>query len=659
VRSQETALVEYASCEALRTDLVEMLVEEVNAHYDQERYWYRRGPLGEVDAAPEASGDKGGREEGKDFSGTNNQEAGVDEADFVKTDGYHVYVLNGNRVHIFGVPEFGDLVPESTTEIEGHPREMMVHREAEKLVVFSMVSPYQLPEEHPLRARVGGKDEYDQWYWRVSDVTKLTVLDIADRKAPKLLREIYLEGWYQTARMVAGSVRMGAYSWMQIPGLYGWDPAWESQNPTVEERKARDLDLVRGLALEDFIPRIYERLPSRVFSTYQLSEDECSAFYRPTFSHARGVTSLLSLDLFSDSFRFDADQIISNWPTVYASKDYLYLAEPAHDWWWGWWHDTEIEQTNVHAFDIRTPGEASYVGSGRVDGMLHNQFSLGEKDGYLRVATTVNFWNRWWVEETERPQAENHVYVLGQEGRRLPIVGHLGNLARGERIFAARFVGDRGYLVTFRNVDPLFTLDLSVPAAPRVVGELKTPGFSTYLHPIADDRLLSIGYGGDENGTNWRTQISLFNVQDFAKPSLQDTEDLTGEDGWAWSEAQHEHKAFQYWGPKKLLAIPLSTYKNYTEGDQWYYSYTSRLELVSVDPEAGLSRYGSVDHSHFFNTDPSRYWYYTDVRRSIFMGDFVYAISDRGISVHVTDGLHAVTEQALPGYSDTDMYWWW
>ena len=165
-------------------------------------------------------------------------------------------------------------------------------------------------------------------------------------------------------------------------------------------------------------------------------------------------------------------------------------------------------------FDIQTPGETEYLGSGRVEGQLHNQFSLSENDGYLRVATTSNMWARWWLEDP--PESENHLFVLDLIDGVLDEVGHVGGIAAGERIFAARMVGDRGYMVTFEQVDPLFTLDLSDPYDPRVVGELEIPGFSTYIHPIANDKLLTIGVGGDENGANWRTQISMFDVADFA-----------------------------------------------------------------------------------------------------------------------------------------------
>lgn len=650
-----TRLVQYKSCAHLERDLEDMLISELRTRLDQSQHggWWG----GVEDGAADPSSD-GGRTEGEDFSGTNNQETGVDEADFVKTDGYHVYLLNGNRLHIFGVPEFGELVPESVTEVEGHPRQMLIGKDTDRVALFSQIHPDQLPEAHPLRERLG-RFEDDQWVWRVWNVSKVTILDVSDRTAPALERELYLEGYYQTGRLVDDSVRIGAYSWLNVPTLWGWDWVYDDDGLDYGASLMQGAARIRAMELADLIPFIYERQPDGTVTTHSLSRSSCASFRRPTDSHAYGITSILSFDLGADEFAYDADHVVSNWPTLYASTDTLVVAEPANGWWWSWWNDDTPERLNIHSFDISVPGKTLYRGSGRVDGLLHDQFSLDEHDDYIRVATTSNMWARWWVEDP--PEAENHVYVLDLQGDELVTVGHVDGIAPGERIFSARLQGDRGYLVTFQQIDPLFTLDLSNPHHPQVIGELEIPGFSTYIHPIADDKLLTIGVGGDENGANWRTQISMFDVADFASPSLFDVEALVGDDGWGWSEAMYEHKAFQYWAPKKLLAVPLSSYRNLESPNEWggYWEYTSRLELVTVDLEGGLSPYGSIDHSDLYNVDSDQYWYYRDIRRSIFMGDYIYAISDRGVSVHRTSDLGLVTLEPLPGYSPNDWYWWW
>jgi uncharacterized secreted protein with C-terminal beta-propeller domain len=179
------------------------------------------------------------------------------------------------------------------------------------------------------------------------------------------------------------------------------------------------------------------------------------------------------------------------------------------------------------------------------------------------------------------------------------------------------------------------------------------PGFSTYLHPIADGKLLSIGI---DSTAQWRTQISLFDVSDFAHPKLDAALPVEAQNSWGWSQALYDHKAFQYWAPKKMLAIPQSTYA-YSNN---YYRYLSQLVLVNVDATTGnLSVHGRIDHSQFYNANPNYYWQWIDIRRAIFMGDFVYAISDKAITAHRIGDLGQTAAQELPGYSPNDYYWWW
>jgi hypothetical protein len=164
--SRTTQLVQYSNCNALEADLKRTVIYEIWADIEQSGNW-GWGTAGEdAGAGGGASDTSGGRQEGVDFSGTNNQEEGVDEADFVKTDGYHIYSINGNRVHIMGVPQFGQLTAESVTNIEGHPSQMLLDSAHNKLVVFSQVDAYSLPEGHPLRAVMGATDDIG-WYWRL------------------------------------------------------------------------------------------------------------------------------------------------------------------------------------------------------------------------------------------------------------------------------------------------------------------------------------------------------------------------------------------------------------------------------------------------------------------------------------------------------------
>ncbi len=651
VQSRTTELHQYASCSDLESDLKGLLTHEVWADIDYADeygwgYGAEDGAAGGASSGDSSTG--GGRTEGVDYSGTNNQEQGVDEADLVKTDGYHLYALNGNRLHIFGTPNFGDLVPESVTELEGHPREMLLDANANRVVVFSMIDVYSLPDGHPLKQLVGWQG--DAWYWRISQLTKVTVLDIADRTKPHLVREVYFEGWYDTARKVDSTIRMAAYSWLSLPFVYNWWQVYDQNGHDKDETKRVMARRIAALHLSDLIPQMYVRTPDGHFVTNSLSTSSCQSFYRPSDSHARGLASVISFDLLGNNFFWDADHIVSNWPTFYESQNRFVIAESAHDsWWYYWWRDDK-EQTNIHVFDTSQAGQTHYLGSGRIDGSVWDPFAIDEQDGSIRVAATSGGW--WHYGEQAPDPIENHIYVLDPHGQHYDTVGHLGGITVGERITASRFLGNQAYLTTYKYVDPLITIDLSNHTSPRIAGELTVPGFSTYLHPMGDHGLLSIGIDGTGWGT---TNISMFDTSDFAHPTLTTNLPITQPGGWEWSEALWQHKAFQYWAPKGLLAIPSSNY-SYTNGD---YRYLSKLELISVDPATGtLGLHGEIDHSAFYNNDPG-YWWFTDIRRSIFMGDYVYAISDKAITVHRTSDLAQVNVQLLPGYKDGDWYWWW
>lgn len=656
--ARTTALVHYETCAALETDLEDMLIRELSAsidHIDDQRY---------NSGAPESADDGGGRVEGEDFSGTNNQEDGVDEADLIKTDGYNIYALNGNRLHIFGVPTFGALVPVSTTQLEGHPREMLIDKDANRAVVFSLIDVSRLPDAHPLRAVTGYTASTEDggpggWWWRVPQVSKITVLDTSDKAGPRLLREVYSEGQYRTARKIGSEIRVASYAALDRREMWDWYSIYD-RTKSKSRTKAIVSKRIRRLGLADFVPQIYVRTPDGQLTSNSLTEASCRAFYRPTDSHARGVASLLSFDLLGGQVAWDADHVVANDPVFYASRDAIVLAETAHSSWWYSWFPRDPDQLNVHAFDISQPGKSVYVASGRVEGRLTDQFAIDEQDGAIRLATTTGL-DRWWWgrgdagDDDDRPGPESHVWVLERQGDALAQVGHLGGIAPGEQIMSARFLPDTAYLVTFERIDPLFTIDLRDRTRPVIAGELKIPGFSTYLHPLADGKLLSIGVGGDDQGANWRTTVSMFDVSNLALPSQQSVLPLEADSGWGWSEALYEHKAFQYFAPKGLLAVPQSNY----EYNGYSYRYLSKLELISVDAATGLARHGTIDHTSFFSADQSYYWRNLDIRRSIFMGDFIYAFSDRAITVHRTAGLERVAAQTLPGSRDSDIYWWW
>ncbi len=664
-------LNQFSDCDELETTLKLSIEEEARIQILQaieEQYSYG-GFWMEDDMAVAESADGGSaptatprRVEGTDFSGTNNQEQGVDEADFVKTDGYNIYFLNGKNLVIFGVPEFGELTLLSTTAIQGNPTAMML--DGDRLVVISSVSTWSINNNDPLAAELGWDDAQNTY--RTSSLTKFSVLDVTNRSAPTMAKELFLEGSYMTAREVNGTVRTVTHAWMNIPGLQTWldlptgywnldydDPLRLELREKVGYQTILENQLTLSkLALVDILPKVYERVDGAL-TIHTMDEDACADFAAPGDGLNRGFNSIFTFDLNDENFAFQADHIVGNYPMVYASEDVLVLTENAWDWWWFWGNDDMDEATNIHTFDISNPGDTVYTGSGRVNGTILNQFSISEHLGVLRIAATSGQWARWWMENPE-PMSSSVIALergvdLETEQQVLVEVGRVDNIAPEERIWSARFDGDRCYLVTFRQIDPLWVIDMSDETNPTILGELEIPGVSTYIHPLSRDHLLTIGMGPGEDGLglDWsNTRLSLFNISDPSTPAVDDVLSLTpvadsNNSGWTWSysEASYEHKAFQYWAPKGLLAVPLSTYKY----DSWYdgngrysysYQYVSKLMIVNVSEETGtMSVHGEVNHSMFYNgNDRTSYYGNYDIRRSIFMGDFIYAISAQGVT---------------------------
>ena len=240
----------------------------------------------------------------------------------------------------------------------------------------------------------------------------------------------------------------------------------------------------------------------------------CGGVRHPRTFAGLDMLTVLTIDMSRGLPAVDADALMTSADTVYASKDSLYVATqrftppPASP-------DQPPPRvtTAIHRFDTTSPSRTTYRASGEVPGYVLNQWSLSEYRGVLRVATTQD--PEWWP---GRPAAESEsgVTTLAERGGALVPLGSVGGLGRGERIQGVRFVDDTGYVVTFRQTDPLYTVDLSDPAHPRVRGELKILGYSAYLHPLGPDLLLGVGQDATEEGRRLGTQLSVFDVSDLS-----------------------------------------------------------------------------------------------------------------------------------------------
>lgn len=590
-----------------------------------------------------------------EYTTTNVQVAGVDEADFVKNDGTRIFVLSGSRLHAVRSwpPEQTQLL--GSLPIDGHPRELFLDG-ANRAVVFSTIyEPYPLADAGRV-ACLGLQCGFGS-----ANTVKVTEVDVSDPANLRVLREVYLPGGYVSARKVASAVRIVLSDPFRFPPELRWHPDYDAAlwSDAARLRAAWDALIVenerriRERTLEDWLP------PGRLVSggaTTSLPH-ACSAFSRVGAPVRLGVLTVATLDLASGSV--DRTSILAQAGEIYASQRSLYVAT-RH--WWSWPEIGQEDITYLHKFDIGQPERAVYLASGTVGGHIVDQFSLDEAaSGHLRVVTTVqtriadqtNPQNVWGTIDTV-----NRLSVLEQQGDALVVVGRSPDLARGERVQSSRIVGDRGFVVTFRQVDPLFTFDLSDPRAPRVVAELKIPGFSTYLHPIGPNHLLGIGTylpePVDGQPPDWRAralQLAIYDVGDLASPRQTHVQ-LVGT-AYGWSDAQSEHRAFNWFAARGLLAIPFADWDSSASGAAFWGSFTSDLRLYSVDPVAGFTPRGALpmrDLYHSGDVGDWTFWWQPSVRRSVMADDFVYAISDAGIRVaHVADLSTPLASVVFPG----------
>jgi len=566
---------------------------------------------------------------GSSYSQTNVQEQGVDEADFVKNDGEFLYTLNGQRLVIVDAWPATEMHEVSSAAVEGHP--LSLYLAGDTVAVLSGLFSEGQPEDE---GALGFGN----------DITKITVFDVTDRAAPRMTREVYVEGTLWDSRRVAE--RLYLITYRDLAASDGIDNLWGEDKSTVKET-------VRARSLDQWLPR--RAVNTRSGSSWSLNVDRscgCTDIYKPAQDGGTELMSVLSLDILDPESEVAGTSVLAGLGQVYASAESLYLAvlEPT----WGPWKVSNPDKvgTRIHKFDIDgAPEHPVYEASGRVDGWVLNSFSMDEQDRHFRLATT---------RETGQDRIPvNAVYVMRQVGEQLDVVGQTEDIAPDEDIFAVRFIGDVGYVVTFHRVefiDPLFTIDLSDPANPTVMGELKVPGYSTYLHPMDDEHLLAVGEDTDEFGWVTGVQFSLFDVGDLENPQLQDSVSI-GTD-WAASEAVVDHHAFQYYAPLDLFAVPVTYEKELGGGEIDF----AGLQIYEVTVEDGFTLVGEMDATPLIDplVDPGYSHLCSQIRRSIIIEDKVFGVASGGIVAAPADApTHTLALLAFPDAGNCDDPWNW
>jgi hypothetical protein len=599
--------------------------------------------------APGDPNDDGGGVEGEDYSGTNVQEAGVDEPDIVKTDGERIVALARGTLHFIDASGASPTLRGSLPlGYDLYDAQLFMHEDRVLLLARTSYynydygddygdtgwdtgggSPGERPQSLDLQPWLGN-------YW--GSVVRLIEVDISDPDSLRIVSNLHITGDLVSARMVEGVARVVVRSSPSGITLKApWDffdyEAFEQGGASNElyahlwqialtQAKAHNKAQIDATTVENWLPRyVREDLSggeAEVSSGVLLA---CDDVMHPGVYSGLSTLGVLTVDLDGHLEPTGGVGVFSSGETVYSSKENLYVAttpwRPSN---WSEESQAEGKTTYIHKFDIKDRSRANYVASGEVRGWLLNQWAMSEFAGDLRVASTDQL---GWDQST----SESFVSVLRQEGDELKQIGQVGGLGKTEQIFGVRFIGDKGYVVTFRQIDPLYTVDLSDPANPVLAGELKIPGYSAYLHPIGEDLLLGVGRDGTQEGQVFGIQLSIFDVSDDAAPK-QLHKATVGSD-WGWSEALFDHKAFLWWGKTELAMLPVEWS---SWDDNLGYSWGQSAFGFRVNKEDGIELIGEVQHPQPDYEECWDYCYYGSMlRRSFVIGEHVLTLSDLGL----------------------------
>jgi hypothetical protein len=604
-----------------------------------------------------------------DFTGTNTQVANVDEADFVKTDGTRIFQLRDRMLHTAKAWPVAEAALQSSVQIEGQPLEMFLVGDAgapdQKLVVYSLVdgtdiynqAGIELPSEpaptDPWGVGGSGGSGWDEPYQPPSSVqlTKITVVSVAGA-SPSVLHELYFDGSYVSSRRSDLHVRTVLSVPGNMPELRTTPTAADRQKAEMlvisrllkEGKELADIPsdeldamvrealgevlvqenefAIESITYQDWLPRVFTKPGGQVVAT----SVACESFYIPKPGTSQlGITHVAPLDLDDLSAPSTGTAILGVAETMYQNASTMVLATSTFD---GNW-DAPTWSTYVHRFDVEGLALPAYEASGVVEGRIHGQFAIDEKGGFVRVVTTTG--EAWSAQETA-----NHLFTLEVVDGELKVAGDAGGFGHNEQVYAVRFVGDTAYVVTFRQTDPLFAIDVADARAPKILGALHIPGFSEYMHPLGANHLLTVGRDADPS-TGWSQNLALqvFDVTDKMHPQLAHKHVFAS---YGNSTAEYDHKAFTFFEDRKLLAIPYMT-ETYDEVT-WNYRVSSSMELFRVDAQEGITPVGALSGDPLLSDaerDPEHYACYpygyetgSSFQRGIFMDDVIFGVARDG-----------------------------
>jgi inhibitor of cysteine peptidase len=617
----DSKLVPFNSKEALLSYFQEQAVEQTRVR--NRGGWFLWGTS--LDAAPgavtgeyaSAEGDAaGGGSAG--YSTTNLQEEGVDESDVFKQDGNYFYVAKDQTLRIVQAKPAENLAEVGRLELNAYAESLYLSGK-------TVIALGTQVDGTPAGAGGWGGTEIMIWppYYRRAK-TSVIQIDVTDPANPTITHRLELDGSLVSSRLTNGRLIVVLTVVPDLPS--GATPAG-----------------IRQMTLAQIMPKV------QVSGGEAADAIPWNNWLHPEAPDGCATSAVITLDAANVETIVESVAVLANAGTIYVSPAALYLTDSEYD-----PSDNYRENTVIHKFTFGEDGAARYAASGTVPGRLLNQFSLGEYEGNLRVAThRVGdgggvLWRDVVVTmagsgdaatsvdaappdsaqaQTNPQEPDNAVFVLGQSADSLDILGSVANFGTNEQIYAVRFIADHGFVVTYRQMDPLFVIDLGDPANPHLVGELQAPGFSDYLHPLGSDYLIGVGHATDQTewgGTGVKgIQLSLFDVSDWTNPQV--VQQLSLGSWGSESDVSYTHKAFALIerDGQTLIAIPAILT---TDSGGYYYDWGfAGVLCYSVDPAAGFTELGRLA------SVGQQVGWWPQWQRGAFIGDEIYALTPDGI----------------------------
>ena len=536
-----------------------------------------------INAMPEATTSDVSKSE------TNKQIENVDESDIVKIEGQYIYYVVENKVMIIDAqnPENSNKISEISFE-NFNPIELYV-KNNKLIVIGNEIETYRKTQKRSIMNSIIYDDSIAS---RIK--SGMIIYDISNIEEPKEVRRVMIRGSYISSRMIENNIYIVVNENLYASSIKGYK---------LEE-----------LNEDDYKPKYQDTV---------ISKDEKCIGYDKIYNLQGDDTSYLILAGLNieNAEEVDIKTFLGAGQYVYASENNMYIATNKYE--YGRGFEIIGGETNILKFGLED-GKIVYKEDAVLEGQINNQFSMDENEkGYFRIATTTG--DLWNVTE----DTKNNLYVLNDK---LEEVGKIEGFAPDEKIYSVRYVGDKAYVVTFKQTDPLFVIDLSNPANPQILGELKLPGYSTYLHPYDDTHIIGFGYETKEEGSRVTTdglKMVMFDISDFTNPKVLFKVNIG--DRSTSSELLYNHKALLYSKDKNIISFPLTSYING--------KMNSKAIIYEIDLNQGFVEKGEITHES--NN------YRQTVERIVYVNNHYYTMSKKLIKVANMESLEIIKEIEL------------